>query len=75
MSQVEIGELKELIAKNPDIAATLTLSNKLILGGQNINLGDYTTFLVAGIDEISPEIVIKKAELLRFANEVIERVK
>lgn len=75
MSQVDIGELKELIDKNPDIAATLSLGTRVILGGQNVNLGDYTTFIVFGIDEMSPEIVIKKEELRRFAQDVLDRVK
>lgn len=72
MTKVDIGELKELIEKNPDITLTLALASRLILN-TSVNLGDYVTFIVAGIDDVTPEIVVSKKELRRFAKDVLEK--
>lgn len=74
MSKVEIGELKELITNQPDIAPTLALATKIIWTG-NKQLGDYTSIMIAGTDEFTPEIIISKKELRAFAQKVLEEVK
>lgn len=74
MTKVDIGELKEIITGSPDITPTLALGTRIIMTN-NQRLGDYTTFIVAGVDEFTPEIVITKKELKRFAQEVLEKLK
>jgi hypothetical protein len=72
MSKVDIGDLKKLILKQPDIATRLALAIRMI-HTPNVNLGDYTSFIIAGTEEFTPEIIVKKTELLKFAREFIER--
>lgn len=73
MGKVEVGKLKELITNQPDMAATLALGTKMVFTN-NKQLGEFTSFLVAGTDEITPEILIRKSELKRFAKEVLEKL-
>lgn len=74
MTKVDIGELKELLEKQPDLAPTLALGTRLILNSK-VNLGDYASMIVFGTDEMTPEIVMPKKELRRFAEEILEKVK
>jgi hypothetical protein len=72
--KVDIGELEELIKNQPDLAPTLALGKRLILN-TSTNLGDYASMIVFGTEEMTPEIVISKKELRRFAEEILEKVK
>jgi len=74
MTKVEIGELDKLLVARPEIAATLALGKRIILNGRS-NLGDYASIIVFGTEEMSNEILINKAELRRFAEEVLEKIK
>lgn len=73
MSQVDVGDLEKLITARPELVATMALGKRIILNNA-VNLGDYVPFIVCGVDEFSPEIVIKKDELVRFAKEVLEKL-
>lgn len=72
MTKVDIGELKELIKRQPDLATNVAHGMRIILTPQN-NLGDYASFIVYGPEEGTPEIIMRKDELLRFAKEVISK--
>lgn len=73
MSKVDIGELEELIKRQPDLAANVAHGMRVILANTT-QMGEYASFIVYGPHEGTPEIIIRKDELLRFAKEVIEKV-
>lgn len=74
MAKVDIGELKELIERQPDLQPTLALGTRIILN-TGVNLGDYASIILCGTDEMTPETIISKKELVRFAKDVLEKVK
>jgi len=69
MAKVDIGKLRKMFRKEPELAATVAYASKAILINTE-SFGEYATFMVFGQEESTPEIIISKAELLRFANEV-----
>lgn len=72
MTKVDIGELKDLIKRQPEIVATVAFAQRIIINGA-VNLGDYTSIIIAGSDETTPEIIVSKSELIRLAHESIEK--
>lgn len=67
-----IGELKKLLENEPEMAETVAFAQRIILITA-ANFGDFTSFIVCGREETTPEIVILKSELLKFAHEVIDK--
>lgn len=72
MSKVDVGDLKKLIKQQPDMAATVAFAQRILLISA-ANFGDFTSFVVAGREETTPEIIVSKTELVKFAREVIEK--
>lgn len=72
MSKENTGELEKILKAQPSLAAEMALGKRLILN-TSVNLGDYVSFIVMGTEEMTPEIIISKAELRRFANEILEK--
>ena len=72
MSKVNIGELKNLIKKQPKIAETLAYADCVVLTNHN-TLGDFTGFMVIGSKDTTAEIIISKQKLREFALEIIDK--
>lgn len=73
MAKVDIGKLKKLIKKEPEMAEQLAYGTKAILCNVN-NMGEFASFMIFGTDSGTPEIVMRKDELLRFAREIEAKV-
>lgn len=70
MSKVDIGDLEKIVKKDPEIESTIAFASSVRL--LNIsNLGDFTSFIVIGMEDTTNEIIVLKTELLKFANKVI----
>lgn len=72
MTKIDIGELKELIAKQPKIIESVALANRILINSA-VELGDFVSIIIYGTESISPEILIRKTELLRLSRESIDR--
>lgn len=69
MAKVDIGSLKRLLKRYPELKANLAYARTIILCNTE-GLGDFVTIMVVGEDDISPETLILKEELLKFARSV-----
>lgn len=74
MTKVEVGNLKELLKAQPDMETQLALGIKAIVCN-DASLGDYASIMILGTEQTSPEIVMPKAELRRFAQEILDKLK
>lgn len=69
MAKVDIGKLRKMFNKEPDIAATVAYGTRMIMCNTE-TFGDFATFIIYGHEDGTPEIIMRKDELLRFAREI-----
>lgn len=75
MAKVEVGNLKKLLQAQPDMKTQLALGVRAIVCNDT-SLGDYASFMVLSADgDSTPEIVMTKTELRRFAQEILDKLK
>lgn len=72
MSKVEVGKLKELLKAHPDMGTQLAFGVRGVVCN-NTSLGDYASIMIMGANDSTPEIVMAKTELRRFAQEVLDK--
>lgn len=69
MAKVDIGKLRKLLKTEPTMATTVAYGTRMLLCNVE-SLGDYVSFIVHGVEDGTPEIIMHKNELLRFAREI-----
>lgn len=73
MAKVQIGKLRKMLRADPDMETQLAYALGVIICNYHA-FGEYASFMVIGADSSSPEIVIKKSDLIKFAHEVLAKL-
>lgn len=72
MAKVEVGKLEKLLKAQPGMETQLALGVRAIVCN-NTSLGDYASIMIVGANDDTPEIVMAKTELRRFAQEILDK--
>lgn len=73
MAKVDIGKLKKMLKKQPELETTLAVGLKGIVCNYS-SLGEYASIMIVGTEESTPEILMQKSELRKFAQEILAKV-
>lgn len=73
MAKVDIGKLRKMLKAQPEMQTRVAHGIKAIVANDR-NFGDFATIVVIGFDESTPEILMQKTELVRFAQEILAKL-
>lgn len=73
MAKVNIGKLKKMLKQQPEMETRVAYGIKAIVCN-HVAFGEYATIMVFGPDDGTPEILMPKSELRRFANEILAKL-
>lgn len=73
MAKVDIGKLRKMLRAQPDMATSVAYGIKAIVANDR-NFGDFASIIIMGAEDSTPEIVMQKTELIRFAHEILTKL-
>lgn len=73
MAKVDVGKLRKMLRQQPDMATQVAYGSKAIVANSQ-SFGEHATIIVMGTEEATPEILMSKTELVRFAHEILVKL-
>lgn len=70
---MNIGELRKMLKAQPEMASSIAYGIKAIVANDR-GLGEFASIIVLGAESSTPEILMQKSELIRFANEILAKL-
>lgn len=69
----DTGALKKMLTAQPEMAPTLACGVRAIVCNDT-SFGDFASIMIVGTEDATPEIVMSKTELIRFAHEILTKL-
>lgn len=73
MAKVDIGKLRKMLKAQPEMETSIAYGIKAIVANDRA-FGEFASIIVLSAEDSTPEILMQKTELIRFAHEILAKL-